>query len=166
MDLVEFYDYKNLLMKDLCCNPEVVKLVTGNPNPKVPNHQLAYTQIHPYQFLPETTSEAKTFICFDVDIREVPTKTYYMPVVYVWILTHKSNFRLPQGGLLLDKLSAVINEMLSGSRYFGMGELKLSSVERFVPIVDYQGRELVYTTMDWNRRPASKDVPGNRKAGR
>lgn len=166
MDLVEFYDYKNLLMKDLCCNPEVVKLVTGNPNPKVPNHQLAYTQIFPYENVLETESEAKTFICFDVDIIQVPSKTYYVPVLYIWALAHKSNFRLPEGGLLLDKLTVEINKMLNGSRYFGMGELKLTSVHRFIPILDYEGRALTYTAKDWNRRTANREIPSNRKAGK
>ena len=49
MDLEEFFDYKNLLMNDLCCNERVVKLVTGNELAAVPNHQLAYTQLFPYE---------------------------------------------------------------------------------------------------------------------
>ena len=77
MDLEEFYDYKNLLMKDLCSNENIVKLVTGNKDAAVPNHQLAYSQIYPFQFVWETESESRTFICFDMDIVSVPNKTYY-----------------------------------------------------------------------------------------
>lgn len=165
MDLVEFYDYKNLLMEDMCKNEQIVKLVTGNEDARVPNHELPYSQIFPFEYVPETVSEAKTFICFDVDIVEVPNKTFYIPVLYIWPFTHKSNLRLPQGGLLLDKLTAEINSMLNGSRYFGLGELMLSSVGRFKPILDYSGRVLTYTARDWNRLTANKSIPSNRKRG-
>jgi len=166
MDLVEFYDYKNLLMKDLCCNENVVKLVTGNDAAPVPNHKLPYTQIFPYEYVDATVDEAKTYICFDVDIVSVPNKTYYIPVLYIWIFTHKSLLRMPNGTLLLDRLSAEINLMLNGSRYFGLGELKLDSVNRFYPIHDYSGRALVYYARDWNRLTANKSIPSNRKLGR
>lgn len=165
MDLVEFYDYKNLLMKDLCSNETIVKLVTGNPEAAVPNHKLAYTQLYPFEFIPETVSEAKTFICFDVDITSVPNKTIYIPALYIWPFTHKSNLRMQGGGLLLDALCAEISKMLNGSRYFGLGELKLASVHRFVPITDYQGRAMTFTAKDWNRLTANKVVPANRKKG-
>ena len=164
MDLVEFYDYKNLLMEDLCKNENIVKLVTGNDDARVPNHALPYTQIFPYEFVPETVSEAKTFICFDVDILET-SRTFYAPVLYVWPFTHKSNLRLPQGGILLDQLSVEINKMLNGNRYFGLGEMMLQSVGRFRPILDYQGRVLTYVLKDWNRLSANKSMPSNRKRG-
>lgn len=165
MELEEFYDYKNRLMAELCKNEEVVRLVTENKEASVPNHQLPYTQLFPYEFIPETVSEARTFICFDEDIVSVPSKTYYIPVLYIWICTHKSKLRMPEGGVLLDKLSVEINKMLNGSRFYGLGQLKLSSVQRFEPITDYLGRVLVYSTVDFNRLSAGGRTPSNRKRG-
>lgn len=49
MYLEEFYDYKNLLMKQLCSDPEIVRLVTGNPDADVPNHALPYTRVFPFE---------------------------------------------------------------------------------------------------------------------
>lgn len=49
MELEEFYDYKNRLMSELCKNEEIVKLVTENEKASVPNHQLPYTQLFPYE---------------------------------------------------------------------------------------------------------------------
>lgn len=163
MDLREFFDYKNLLMKDLCSNETVVKLVTGNKDARVPNHQLAYTQLFPYEFVPEIISEAQTFICFDMDILSVPSKTYYLPVMYIWVFTHKSNLRLPEGGLLLDELSSEISKMLNGNRFYGLGQLKLSSTQRFEPTTDYLGRTLVFTAVDFNRMTAGGSTPSNRR---
>lgn len=165
MVLEEFFDYKNLLMKELCSNEAIVRLVTNNEEATVPNHDLPYTQIFPFEFVPETVDSAKTIICFDVDVVQVPNKTFYMPVLYLWVFTHKSLLRLSDGGLLLDTLSQEIDRMLNGSRYFGMGELDLQSVLRFVPVLDYQGRVLSYSTRDWNRAPGNRSTPSNRKRG-
>lgn len=165
MRLEEFYDYKNRLMHDLCTNENIVKLVTGNDDPDVPNHQLPYTQIFPFEYVPETENDSRTFICFDVDIVSAPTKTKYVPVIYIWVFTHKSRMRMPEGGIILDKLASEIDDMLNGCRFYGLGELDLDSVRRFTPITDYLGRVLTYYAADFNRTPRQRPVPVNRKRG-
>lgn len=162
MNLNEFFEYKNQLMKDLCCNEEVVKLITDKEDSRVPNHTLAYSSIYPYEYVPETVDNGQTFICFDVDVAEVINKTFYVPVLYVWVFTHKSKFRLSEGGVRIDKLASAIDEVLNGSRYYGLGELDLRSVTRFAPITDYQGRVLTYVAKDFNRN-GSKQPPNNRR---
>ena len=165
MKLEEFYDYKNRLMRDLCCNKEIVQLMTGKENPTVPNHELAYSQIFPFEYVPETENDSRTFICFDVDIVEVSNKTYYTPVLYIWVFTHKSKMRMAKGGIIIDELASKIDEHMNGNRYFGLGEMDLDSVRRFVPITDYLGRVLVYRTKDFNRVPMQRPFPSNRKKG-
>jgi len=163
MLLNEFFDYKNELMKTLCCNEEIVRLVTDSSSAPAPNYDLAYKQIYPYEFIPETVDDGKTFICFDVDIADVVDKTFYLPALYVWAFTHKSKMRLNEGGIRMDQLAVEINKELIGSRYFGLGELELHSVGRFSPIADYQGRVLTYSARDFNRVSPSKRPPANRK---
>ena len=123
MYLDEFFDYKNELMKTLCSNKDIVRLVTDSKDAPVPNYDLAYSQIFPFEFVPETVDDGMTFICFDVDIPEVIDKTYYLPALYVWVFTHKSKMRLNEGGIRTDQLAVEINKELNGSRYFGLGEL-------------------------------------------
>ena len=163
MFLDEFFDYKNEVMKTLCSNPEIVRLITDSSKAPVPNYDLAYTQIYPFEYIPETVDEGQTFICFDVDIAEVIDKTYYVPVLYLWLFTHKSKLRLNEGGIRVDNLAVEVNKELNGSRYFGLGELDLHSVGRFSPIKDYQGRVLTYYAKDFNRLSPSKRPPANRK---
>lgn len=163
MQLDEFFDYKNELMKRLCCNPKIVRLVTDSDEAPVPNYDLAYTQIFPFEHIPEIVDDGKTFICFDVDIASVIDKTYYVPVVYVWAFTHESKMRMSEGGVRLDNLAVEINKELNGSRYFGLGELDLSSVTRFVPQSGYLGRALAYKALDFNRLAPSQKPPVNRK---
>ena len=162
MMLEEFFDYKNQLMKDICSNEKIVKLITDKTQPTIPDFNLPYSQVYPYEFVPETIDHGQTFICFDVDIAQVLDKTFYVPVLYVWVFTHKSKIQLPEGGIRTDKLAAETDAILNGSRYFGLGELDLKNVGRFSPITDYQGRVLTYHAKDFNRS-GSKQPPSNRK---
>lgn len=169
MHLEEFYDYKNKLVQDLCSDPDVVRLVTGNLQADVPNHDLPYTQVFPYEFVPETIDNGQTYICLEVDIASVPNKTYYLPVIYIWVFTHKSRMRIETdrgGGVLVDELTAVIDRMLNGSRYYGLGTLELDSAQHFKPVNDYLGRALIYTTKDFNRPKGRVNAPSDRKPNR
>ena len=163
MLLDEFFDYKNRLMETLCSNENIVRLITDSESADIPNYKLAYTQIYPFEYIPDTVDDGRTFICFDVDIARVYDKTYYQPVLYLWIFTHKSKIRLKQGGIRTDQLAVEIDKELNGSRYFGLGELDLYSVGRFSPITDFQGRVMTYTAIDFNRLGLSKKPPANRK---
>ena len=163
MELYELYDYKNLLMEDLCSNERIVKLVTGNDEAQVPNHGLPYTQIFPYEYVPETIDESKTFICYDVDVLSVPNKTFLIPVLYVWVFTHKSRMRENGGGVLIDDLSIEVSKMLNGNRNYGLGELDLDSVRRFTPIAGFLGRALTFYAKDFNRN-GSKPAPATRRS--
>jgi len=163
MLLDEFFDYKNKLMETLCRNEKIVHLITDSEKAPVPNYNLAYTQIYPFEYVPDTVDDGRTFVCFDVDIAQVYDKVYYAPVLYLWVFSHKSKLRLKQGGIRTDQLAVEINKELNGSRYFGLGELDLYSVGRISPITDYQGRVMTYAAKDFNRLGVSKRPPANRK---
>ena len=73
---------------------------------------------------------------------------------------------LPQGGVRTDKLCSEISKIINGSRYFGLGELELSSVKRFAPMTDFQGKVMVFNAKEFNRlHDPKKPVPSNRKTG-
>lgn len=165
MYLDEFFDYKNQLMKDICCDEEIVRLVTNKEDRDVPNHTLAYSQVFPYEYVPDTVDDAQTIICFDVDIADVENKTFYLPVLYIWIFTHTSLLKLKEGGVRIDKIASAIDKNLNGSRYYGLGELELKNVTRFSPIQDYYGRVLTYQARDFNRSGYRPPAP-NRKTPR
>ena len=76
MNLDELFDYKNRLMKEICTNEDIVHLVTNKADSAVPNMTLPYSQVFPYEFVPETVDNGQTFICFDVDISYVYNALY------------------------------------------------------------------------------------------
>lgn len=164
--LDELFDYKNQLMDDLLTNTDIVKLMSDDGKTEVAPETLMYTQVFPYEFVPDVTEHGQTFICCEVDIKEVLNKTYLVPALYIWIFTHKSKVRLPGGGVRTDKLSSIITSIINGSRMYGLGELNLQSAKRFSPITNYQGRILTFYAKDFNRlAPSDKKVPANRKRG-
>lgn len=161
--LDEFFNYKNQLMEDLLTDKTIVKLINENISfENAPS--LCYTQVFPYEYIPETVENGKTFICFDVDIQSSFDKTYLSPTIYVWIFTHKSNLRLPEGGVRTDKLCSKIANIINGSRRYGLGELELHSVKRFAPMTDFQGKVMTLYAKDFNRLyNPTKYTPSNRR---
>lgn len=166
MQLEEFFDYKNQLMNDLLTNPKIVKLLddrgafSGDPS------ELVYKQVFPFEYIPETVEHGQTFICCDVDVQKSLNKTFLLPVLYIWVFSHKSKLRLDEGGVRTDKLCSEIAKTINGSREYGLGELDLYSAKRFAPITDYQGKVLVFQAQEFNRTsPTGKPVPSNRKNG-
>lgn len=166
MQLEELYDYKNRLMEDLLTESEIVALLSEDSSVISNPASLVYSQVFPFEYIPETVEHGQTFICCDVDIQKSMNKTFLMPTMYVWVFTHKSKLRLPEGGVRTDKLVSLIAKKINGSRYYGLGELDLYSVKRFAPITDYQGKVMVFNAVDFNRpSPSGKPIPTNRKSG-
>lgn len=165
MQLKEFFDYKNKLMEDILTNEIVVNLLNEDVDMEHAA-ELAYSQVFPFEFLPDTIEHGHTFICFDVDLQATTSKTFLSPVLYVWVFTHKSKLRLPEGGVRTDRLASELADMLNGSRFYGLGELDLYSVKRFAPATDFNGKMIVFHATDFNRfSPSGKPVPTNRKRG-
>ena len=148
-------------MKDLLTTPRIVELLTDEDNVGA---ELAYKQVFPCEYIPETVQEGKTFVCFDVDIQKSLNKTFLIPVINIWVFTHRSKLRLPEGGVRTDALCAEISQKINGSRFYGLGELELESVRRFAPMTDYQGKCLTFTARDFNRQyEPNKATPSKRK---
>lgn len=164
MQLKDFFDYKNQLMKDLLTHESIVSLIKQDIDMK-DAESLAYSQVLPYEYVPETVQSGGTYVCFDVDIQHVSGKTFLTPALYIWVFAHRSNLRLPEGGVRTDKLCSEICEAINGSRYYGLGELNLYSVKRFAPMTDYQGKVMTFYAKEFNRQfNGAKSTPSNRKS--
>lgn len=163
MLLSEFYDYKNKLMEDILTNERIVHLINENI-PFENAESLAYTQVFPSEYVPDTAEHGKTYVCFDVDIQRSFDKLYLLPTIYIWVFTHRSLMRLPEGGLRVDTICNEICKAINGSMYYGLGRLNFYSSKRFAPITDYNGKLLTFETVDFNRvYDPTKPVPSNRK---
>ncbi len=163
MQLQEFFDYKNQLMGDILTNETLVRLMNEEVSPDDAG-SLAYTQVFPCEYVPETVQDGKTFLCFDVDVQRSADKTFLFPTIFVWVFTHRSKLRLPVGGLRTDAICSELCKTINGSREYGLGELNLYSVKRFAPMTDYQGKVMTFYAKDFNRQfDGKKYTPANRK---
>lgn len=163
MQLQDLFDYKNQLMQDLLTNENIVRLIDSDIDMK-DAYKLAYNKVFPYEYVPDTTNNGDTFVCFDVDVLDIMNKTFLNPTLYVWVFTHRTNMRLPQGGLRVDKFCAELCEAINGSRMYGLGELEFKSMRRFAPMTDFQGKCLIFKAVEINRyHTPLKPVPENRK---
>lgn len=150
-------------MEDLLTNEKIVKLIDEDKTLET-SRELAYTRVFPLEYVPDTVEHGDTYICFDVDVHESANKTFLYPILYIWVFTHRSKLRLPEGGVRVDELCIEISKEINGSREYGLGELTLNSVRRFAPMTDYQGKVLMFTAKDFNRQYDPKRyTPTNRK---
>lgn len=164
MQLQDFFDYKNHLMKEILTNDTIVHLLNEDITMEH-SEELAYTQVFPAEYIPETLHDGSTFICFDVDVQSAPSKTILKPTLYVWVFAHRSRLRLPDGGgVRTDKLCSEICKMINGSYEYGLGQLELRSVRRFAPVTDYNGKCMTFDAKEFNHTyDPHKYIPANRK---
>lgn len=163
MQLREFFDYKNKLIQHLVTSEEIVHLINEDC-PFEDATSLVYKQIFPYEYVPETVEEGMTFVCCEVDVQQAQNRTFLYPILYVWVFTHKSKLRLPEGGVRTDLLCSAICERINGSREYGLGELKMSTAKRFAPMTDFNGKVMVFQAKDVSRfYDPNRKTPVNRK---
>lgn len=174
MYLEDFYDYKTQLMKDLLTEPNIVKLLHDDPLEELGDPKdLVYKQVFPYEFIPDTVEHGRTFICTDVDVEYINdrnnprgSKTFIDAKLYIWVFTHVSLMRLPEGGVRVDKLCSEICKKIDRSRMYGLGELMLASSKRFAIMTDYNGKVLTFRAREFNAPSGvgpPRPMPSNRK---
>lgn len=138
-------------MKMLLSDEEFTKLVSNDDEHEVPATDLRYTQVFPYGWIAPTIDEAKTYVCFDIDVPGVSTIAVSNIYMYFWIFTHNTLAMTPDG-VRVDLIAARVDRLLNGSTELGFGKVKLERVSRDAPNSDYYGRVLMYGVQNWNRR--------------
>lgn len=148
--LKELTERKQLLFETILSDRECVNLLTNSEDHPLPALDLRYTQVFPYAWIDDTIQDAKTFLCFDLDVPRISNIAVKSVNLYIWMFSHKS-LMPTRFGIRTDLLASRVDTLLNGSTEFGFGKLSLSSVTRLSPNTDYYGRALKYTVLDWNR---------------
>lgn len=171
MNLDELFDYKNQFFSDVLKNERLIKLVNEEKTLETAP-SLMYTQLYPYEYIPETVEHGYTFVCAEVDVQAGMSKVnnssrlFYKPVLEIWVLVHKSKLRLPEGGIRFDAICSEIANSINESLLYGVKGLRLYSVKPFSPATDYKGKAMTFVAEDvnWFYDP-NRVVPANRKRG-
>ena len=149
MYLDELSKYKIEIMKRLCLSKEIQSLILFSESENQ-GKEMMYKNIFPYAFIPDTVTDASTFICFDLEIQRVQNRTFKDINMLFWIFTHQSLMRT-ENGIRTDIISNEVDKILNGNKNFGLGTSELKKVLRINPAKDYHGRSLIYKTVDFNR---------------
>ena len=149
--MTELTENKEQILKTLLYDQEFVDLVTNEEEHEVPALDLRYTQVFPYGWIAPTISDAKTYVCFDIDVTDTSTIAVSDIYMYFWVFTHNT-LAMTKDGVRVDLIAARIDRLINGSTELGFGKVKLESCVRDSPNVDYCGRIILYCVQHWNRR--------------
>ena len=156
--LNELYSFKDKLFELLCGDEKIVQLLLDEQDVDVPNRELPFTVVFPYNYVSETTTQAKTFLCFDVEVPEVQSSTTLEFDVYIGAFSHESNIKVESGGgTRPDQLVMQIQRLLSESTAFGLVPLRLESLTSVSPIEEHWGKMLQYKTVAFNTPNAARN---------
>ena len=142
--------YRDTIVEQLLSNEAIVELIRPEDAPFTKPRDLLYKHIYPYDHIIEKTTEAETFLCFDIEAPRIIGRAFTEFRIYFWIMTHDRRIVTPKG-LRGDLLSSEIEKVMNGSKDFGIGRVELKSWGRFAPAEKFHGRSLIYETVDFNR---------------
>ena len=137
----EIIDYKNRIIKDILHNSdetlsnEIVMAIDENYIGA--EDELIYENIFPYLRIPETQTEAKSYITMSVDMPKVSTKNYFFKdmLITINILVHEDKMRMPTSysATRADYIASLVNKIFNGSKNYGNVPLEyVSDVESIV----------------------------------
>lgn len=149
--MTELTENKEQILKTLLMDQEFVDLVSNEVGHELPALDLRYTQVFPYGWIAPTISDAKTYVCFDVDVTDTSTIAVSDIYMYFWVFTHNT-LAMTNEGVRVDRIAARIDRLINGSTELGFGKVKLESCVRDSPNADYYGRVILYSVQNWNRR--------------
>lgn len=149
--LEEFTSYKQTLMQAICTSAPIVELLKLSTDKQgITGREMRYDRIFPYNYVPLTTQNAKTFICFIVTAPNVKEGVVSDLMLTVFVFTHQDIMRTDRG-MRTDLLISEIDKLLNGSTKYGLGKVRLKSCDVLqVPVRGYSGLYASYVVKDFN----------------
>ena len=153
-NLSEYKEYKGKLVKAIVENADCVALITNTTGTTLPAKRLIDTpskvnQLHLYDYIPNTTEEAKTHVC--IEVYDGPAINYTVAgfFIEVEIIVPETMMRM-SGDTRLDALAVAIDKLINGSADYGFGNVSRVQSALNVPAEGFRGRLLKYYVKDWN----------------
>lgn len=155
--LSEFTEYKRKVVNLILNDEECVELITGAEGTSLPAVSLINNQVFLYDYIDETTTDAKVHVCIEVDDGDVRGPAVSGVHLWIYVAVPKSLMNM-NGEIRRDALANRIDTLLNGNKDFGFGKLDRKPGGRIVLHDSFRGRFLHYYVLDWNRFCSS--LPG------
>lgn len=156
--LSAFTEYKRRVANLILNDAECVRLITGKDDTPLPAASLINDQVYLYDYIDETTTDSKVFVCVEVDDGDVVSPAATVVHLWIYIAVPKELMNM-HGEIRRDALAQRIDRLLNGNLDFGFGKLERRPGGRIVLHNMFRGRFLHYYVLDWNR--FCKSLPGH-----
>lgn len=148
----EIIEYRKNIMDTICKSPEIVKLL-GAESSDYPEEILPYTQIFPYEFIPETITETNKFICFEIQAHmDYFNKVLKDLTVWFFVFCHEKIIRRLENGrqfLWYDQAVCELDNIFTDTNILGIGKMALQSNVPYYPVQRFKGRQLTFKVKDF-----------------
>lgn len=153
--------YKKKLMTSIVTSPDLITLVNNkyiNEDGECENSdELIYKQIFPYYYIPETQTEAQSYVIMKVNGLGIKNKIYNKAEVYICVVSHQDAMKSKGGGTRIDLMGEAVEELFNGRDDFGFGEMELvSNIESEIN-TNHRCRILRFMVEDFNADACSDE---------
>lgn len=146
--------YKKKLMSSIINSSELISLIDNDcvkDGECVNADELIYKQVFPYYFIPNTQTEALTYVIMKVNGLGIKNEIYNQAEVYICVISHQDIMKVPRGGgTRIDLMGEVVEELFNGRDDFGFGEMQLKSNIETSINTTHRCRELRFIVEDFN----------------
>ena len=156
MNLSEFRQYRSLIMQKVCENSKIVDLLTNTDGSTATAADLIKTHVYPFEFIPGTTEEGKSYISmlFSVPMVDngMTSLTCYLKV-YVVTYAELAWAKDDNGvaALRYDLIAEELDKVLNGLIDTGFKITLMSRKDGYQPMHHWHGTALTYEVQAWNR---------------
>lgn len=147
---------RTVLSDEIC-----MKLVLNQPVVPLPALDARYTQVMPWRGFPQTQTETKSFVSFEVGVSGPVNSAAREYTLAIYVMCHSSLMPIDDRigrilgiddrGTRVDLIADRLDYLINGQTDMGFGKVEIQSSTPFEPIDGYIGRNLVYTITGWNR---------------
>lgn len=145
--------YKKKLISSIVLSPDLITLIDDDyieDGECINSDDLIYKQIFPYYYIPETQTEAKSYVIMKVNGLGIKNKIYNKVEVYICVISHQDIMKTKLGGTRIDLMSEIVEDLFNGRDDFGFGEMELiSNIESEVN-TNHRCRILRFVVEDFN----------------
>lgn len=155
MNSFEIGDFKIALIRKMINDENIVKLIDAPADEVEYPDDLIYSRIFPYNRVPDTEQEVKTYITVMVNATSLPKRndiTRNLSII-VRVYSHKELMRVAGASSdRIDLLSGYVDKLINESTDFGIGYATLGSNTEHVLDSTHFFRELVFHTDALNNK--------------
>lgn len=160
--LEEVYQAKNKIITLLLNDTEIVKTIDPDFI-EIPD-DLINENVYRSLYIPDAQSEAKTYICLEIEVPKIYNKLIKYLDIHIWIFSSQSISDTGNGYTRVDYIQSRIDKIMNGNYDFGIDEVGLRSSYIFRPNAKFGGKELIYRVPEFNqKRCGENDTVKSRK---